>query len=50
MSKVDVVETVILGLAILFLFAGVYFISASRVFPPSYRLPMHRGRERKRKR
>ena len=51
MSKVDVVETLILGIALMLLCAGVYFISASRVFPPGYRLPMHRrNRKRNRKR
>ena len=47
MSKVDVVETLILGAALILLCTGVYFVSASRIFPPSYRLPMHR-RNRKR--
>ena len=46
MSKVDVVETLILGVALILLCAGIYFVSASRIFPPGYRLPMHRGRKR----
>lgn len=47
MSKIaDVIEVLILGVALMFLCAGVYFVSASRIFPPGYRLPMHRGRKR----
>ena len=58
MSKV--METLILGVAIIFFCAGMYSVSASRVFPRWARLPIHwdswewekkkQNRKRKRKR
>ena len=37
----------LIGIMLLLLWVGLYLISASRIFPPRYRLPLHRGKKKR---